>query len=65
MISNPEFQKWNSSDQLLMGWLYTSMTPEIAMKVMGCKTSNNLWIEVEESFGILNRSRVMFLAGEL
>lgn len=48
-----------------MGWLYSSITPEIAIKVMGCTSSNKLWVAVEESFGILNRSRVMLLTGEL
>lgn len=65
MTQNPEFIKWNSADQLLMGWLYSSMTLEIAMKVMGCTSASKLWKSVEESFGILNKSRVMFLTGEL
>ncbi|KAL2484820.1 Uncharacterized protein Adt_29576 [Abeliophyllum distichum] len=29
---NLEYSKWTSTNQLLMGWLYSSMTPEIAMK---------------------------------
>lgn len=65
LIQNPEFLKWSSSDKLLMGWMYSSMTSDIAMKVMGCTSSNKLWTAVEESFGILNKSRVMFLTGEL
>lgn len=36
--ANPEYQKWKSMDQLLLGWLYTTMTAEIVMKVMELKT---------------------------
>ncbi|KAL2481403.1 Uncharacterized protein Adt_34369 [Abeliophyllum distichum] len=65
MSPNLEYSRWTSTDQLLMGWLYSSMTPEIAMRVMGCSNSNKLWSAVNESYGILNRSRVTFLTGEL
>jgi len=41
------------------------MTPEIAMKVIGYTSSSKLWTAVEESFVILNKSRVIFLIGEL
>lgn len=51
MVQNLEYIKWNSIDLLLIGCLYSSMTPEIAMRVMGC-SSNALQPAVEESYGI-------------
>lgn len=39
---NPEYIRWMSIDQLLMGWLYSSMTPEIAMRVMGSTSLSKL-----------------------
>lgn len=62
---NLEYNKWISTDQLLMGWLYSSMTPEIAMRVMKCTSSNILWTTVEKSYGILNKSRIVFLTREI
>lgn len=62
---NPEYSRWMSTDQLLMGWLYSSMTSEIVMRVMGCNSSSELWRAINENYGILNRSRVTFLTSEL
>ncbi|KAL2506354.1 Chitin-binding type-1 domain-containing protein [Abeliophyllum distichum] len=61
IIPNPEYSRWISVDQLLMGWLYASMTSEIVMRVMGCNNSSELWKAINENYGILNRSRVTFL----
>lgn len=65
VTQNPQYSPWMSTDQLLMGWLYSSMTPEIAMRVMGSSNSNQLWTAVNESYGIQNKSRITFLTGEL
>lgn len=64
MVQNLEYIKWNSIDLLLMGWLYSSMTPEIAMRVMGC-SSNALWTAVEESYGIYTEQVKGYLWGNL
>ncbi|KAL2506579.1 Uncharacterized protein Adt_22200 [Abeliophyllum distichum] len=37
MLPNLEHIKWISTDQLLMGWLYSSMTPEIANGLLELK----------------------------
>lgn len=50
MVKNPKYCQWMSTDQLLMGWLYSS---------------NELWIANEESYGVQNRSRITFLTAEL
>ncbi|KAL2497760.1 Uncharacterized protein Adt_23310 [Abeliophyllum distichum] len=42
MCPNPEYSRWISMDQLLMGWMYSSMTSEIVMRVIG--TINSLLI---------------------
>ncbi|KAL2524524.1 Uncharacterized protein Adt_09578 [Abeliophyllum distichum] len=48
MIPNPEYSRWISVDQLLMGWMYSSMTPEIVMRVMGCNSLSELWKAINE-----------------
>ncbi|KAL2498366.1 Uncharacterized protein Adt_23916 [Abeliophyllum distichum] len=42
---HPEYSRWMSVDQLLMGWLYSSMSSEIVMRVMGCNSSTGKKIE--------------------
>lgn len=34
MMSNLELDVWLMADQLLVGWLYNAMTPEVAAQVM-------------------------------
>lgn len=34
-VPNPTYESWMVVDQLLLGWLYNSMSPEIATQVMG------------------------------
>lgn len=65
MVKNPEFSKWMSTDQLLMGWRYSSITPDIATRVMGTVKSNELWTAIEESCAVQNRTRITFFIGEL
>lgn len=65
IIKNPEYCQWMSTDQLLMGWLYSSITSDIAMRVMGAAKSSGLWTAIEESYGVQNRSKIVFLTGEL
>lgn len=48
-----------------MGWLYSSKIAEIAMRVMGSTSSSKLWNTVQESYGIMNKSRIIFLTSEL
>ncbi|KAF4390224.1 hypothetical protein F8388_019879 [Cannabis sativa] len=55
---NPEYEHWIVSDQLLMGWLYSSMTEGIATEVMGCDTAAALWKSLENLYGAHSRSRI-------
>uniref|UniRef100_A0A803PL25 Uncharacterized protein n=1 Tax=Cannabis sativa TaxID=3483 RepID=A0A803PL25_CANSA len=48
---NPAFEAWIVHDQLLLGWLYRSMTESIATEVMGCDSSAALWRALEILFG--------------
>lgn len=39
---NPKYEAWLVVDQLLLGWLYNSMTLEIATQVMGYEKPKDL-----------------------
>ncbi|TXG69253.1 hypothetical protein EZV62_004188 [Acer yangbiense] len=55
--SNPEYEKWLVNDQLLMGWLYSSMTENVALSVMGSTTAAGLWKALENLFGAYSKSK--------
>ncbi|KAM6545892.1 hypothetical protein CsatB_026628 [Cannabis sativa] len=55
---NPEFENWIVNDQLLMGWLYSSMTETIATEVMGSKSAAGLWHALEQLYGAHSKSKM-------
>uniref|UniRef100_A0A803PM38 Integrase catalytic domain-containing protein n=1 Tax=Cannabis sativa TaxID=3483 RepID=A0A803PM38_CANSA len=55
---NPAFEQWIVNDQLLLGWLYGSMTEGIACEVMGCDSSASLWTALEELFGAHSKAKM-------
>uniref|UniRef100_A0A803PTK8 GAG-pre-integrase domain-containing protein n=1 Tax=Cannabis sativa TaxID=3483 RepID=A0A803PTK8_CANSA len=57
-VINPEFESWIVNDELLLGWLYGSMTESIATEVMGCDSSTSLWQALETLFGAHSRVKM-------
>lgn len=55
---NPEYEAWIVHDQLLMGWLYGSMTETIASEVMGCKSASALWTALEVLYGAHSKANM-------
>uniref|UniRef100_A0A803QCY3 Integrase catalytic domain-containing protein n=1 Tax=Cannabis sativa TaxID=3483 RepID=A0A803QCY3_CANSA len=55
---NPEFENWIVNDQLLMGWLYSSMTETIATEVMGSTSAAGLWHALEQLYGAHSKSKM-------
>lgn len=60
-IINPEYEAWLVVDQLLLGWLYNSITPEIATQLMGFERSKDLWDAIQELFGVQSRAEEDYL----
>lgn len=63
--ANPAFEEWTAIDQLLLGWIYNTLIPEIASHVIGYKTSYRLRKAVKDLVGAHTRSRITLLKGEL
>lgn len=58
---NPAYQSWVAVDQLVLEWMYNSMSPEIATQVMGFQTSKELWEAVQQLFEIQSRVEVDYM----
>ncbi|CAO2175838.1 unnamed protein product [Urochloa humidicola] len=56
---NPEYSRWVSLDQQVLGYLLTTITRDVMMQVAGSRTSTELWAAVEEIFSLQNRARAM------
>ncbi|KAL5799441.1 hypothetical protein ACOSQ4_032325 [Xanthoceras sorbifolium] len=47
---NPAYEDWVIHDQLLLGWLLSSMSESILAKVVGLTTSHKVWTKLETVF---------------
>ena len=61
---NPAYEEWVVQDQILLGWLYNSMEPDLAAEVMGNETSQELWEAVKSLFGIKTKSNIVYYKRE-
>jgi hypothetical protein len=57
-VCNPKYGQWIVNDNLLRGWLYGSMTPEVAREVIGCTTSADLWQALGILYGAHSKAKV-------
>ena len=40
---NPEYMTWLRSDQLLLGWLFSTIDKDILTQVIHCESSSEIW----------------------
>ena len=60
-VENPEFATWRSHDQVLLGWLLSSMSEGIISLVLNLETSREVWKAIEVQFGYQSKSRLLHL----
>ncbi|KAL9411198.1 hypothetical protein AB3S75_044900 [Citrus x aurantiifolia] len=60
-VENPEFATWRAQDQILLGWLLSSMSKGIISLVFNLETSLEVWKAVETQFGSQSKSRLLHL----
>lgn len=58
---NPQYEAWIAVDQLLLGWLYNSMAPDVVVQLMGFENVKELWEAIEELFGVQSRAEEDYL----
>ncbi|TXG48382.1 hypothetical protein EZV62_027676 [Acer yangbiense] len=61
---NPEYEDWIVHDQILLGWLYNSMEPDVASEVIGSETSKDLWESINTLFGLKTKSNIAYYKRE-
>ncbi|KAH9769752.1 retrovirus-related pol polyprotein from transposon RE2 [Citrus sinensis] len=60
-VENPKFATWRSQDQVLLGWLLSSMSEGIISLVFNLETSREVWKAIEVQFGSQSKSRLLHL----
>ncbi|KAK2985721.1 hypothetical protein RJ640_023688 [Escallonia rubra] len=64
-IPNSEYEAWFKKDQLLLSWLFSSLTEEIFPYIIGLSTSHEVWTALAHSFGSISQNRQLQLYIEL
>lgn len=64
-IPNPEYQHWRRLDQALLGWIKSSISPEVQTQLTQTETCLQLWNSLSRLFGTQNRAKVMQLKLQL
>jgi gag-polypeptide of LTR copia-type len=59
--TNPAFLNWHKQDQLILAWIFNSLSPSILAQVINCETSRQLWIEINQMHTSQSMARVLEL----
>lgn len=49
-LVNPKFTNWEQQDQLILSWLFSSMSDNLVSRMIDCETTTQLWKSLEEFF---------------
>ncbi|KAL9459370.1 hypothetical protein AB3S75_002715 [Citrus x aurantiifolia] len=50
-VDNPAFINWRAQDQILLGWLLSSVNEGILSSILNCDNSRDAWRSIEKQFG--------------
>lgn len=62
---NPEYLRWWTQDQKVVGLLLSSMDEDIACQLVGCKTAQAVWTSVTTMFSAQSRANVRHIKRQL
>ena len=63
--ANPEFVKWVRKDQLVMAWLFRSLTEEALRSVYGLHSAHEVWISLAKKYNHVSATRKLDLQRKL
>jgi gag-polypeptide of LTR copia-type len=64
-LINLDYLPWHRQDQLLLGWIRSSLTESIQTQVVSCVTTTDLWSTLLSSFSSASRARLTDLRRQL
>jgi Reverse transcriptase (RNA-dependent DNA polymerase)/gag-polypeptide of LTR copia-type/GAG-pre-integrase domain len=60
-LANPEFERWQQQDQLLLAWLFNSLSPQILAQVLNCETASQLWHKLLQIYNSQSLAKILEL----
>lgn len=58
---NPEYNKWMQKDQLILAWMYGTLTEDALKSVYGLHTSQEVWLALAKKFNRVSATRCLDL----
>ena len=65
LIDNPEYISWMRQDRLICSWLMGSMNEDTVTQMIGCNTTREIWLTLEQTYFSSNTTKIMQLKGQL
>lgn len=62
---NPDFHPWNCQDQMIIGWIRSSLTETIQGQVANCRTTAELWSRLKLSYSAASNARLTDLRRQI
>ena len=63
--ANPEFTKWIRKDQLVMAWLFGSLSEEALRSVYGLTSAQEVWFSLGKKYNRVSATRKLDLQRKL
>jgi len=58
---NPAFDRWQKQDQLLLAWLFNSLSSPILAQVLNCATASKLWLKLQQIYTSQSLAKILEL----
>ncbi|KAF6145168.1 hypothetical protein GIB67_020359 [Kingdonia uniflora] len=62
---NPAYFSWQKQDQILLGWLLSSLLETVLAQVVGLGSSRSTWLALDKHFASKSRARILQIRREL
>lgn len=64
-ISNPDFEAWYPTDQLIKSWIFSTLSESVLGYVYGLDSAQDVWLSLAEIFSHCSISREFDLLSSL
>ncbi|KAL5767335.1 hypothetical protein ACOSQ2_014118 [Xanthoceras sorbifolium] len=65
IVINPTYTAWRRADQLLLGWLFSTINPEVIEQITECTTTFKAWDMIENLYSQKSMAKVLQLKQQL
>jgi Reverse transcriptase (RNA-dependent DNA polymerase)/gag-polypeptide of LTR copia-type/GAG-pre-integrase domain len=65
LVPNPEFEAWQQQDQLILAWIFSSISPSILSQIVRCQTTAAVWSTLTQIYSSQSMAKKLDLKFQL